>query len=483
MPVPTAPAELLIDGEVHPSEYQDALPFSLFNEMDPDPNGTPPVLTKAYVMRTQDALIVGVICPLVDPSHLRANVQPRDEAWGDDFVGITLDLYGDMRNTIFIASNAHGVQIDLRNNNPTIEDDSQYDVGYNVTYQTATQIDSSGWSVEMRIPFSSLQFENKDLQRWRIGFFREYYVGAQVHRAVSMNRNFNNPCFDCQFNDFLLIDNIKSAVRRDLLPYALGGVPFDGSTALNPSGKIGLSGFYGINSQNSIEATFNPDFSTVESDAAQISVNSSTSLYYPERRPFFNEGADLTATTMNYFYSRTIANPSGLVKYLGQGSQLRTFAMAGFDRSSPYLVPGENRDDLGIAGENFSSVVRLSHPRANGANLGYLSTNRVYLDGGSGHLNALTVRENLNESWRLSGEYAWSYTAEPNDTSLVSSAERFGNKTVATDGETFHGFSGLTSIERTAFNSFTKFYYIHIGTQFRADMGFVPLNNRNEFGA
>ena len=135
-----------------------------------------------------------------------------------------------------------------------------------------------------------------------------------------MNRNFDNPCFDCQFNDFLIIEDIEGGTRRDLLPYVLGGTPLENGAFGTPTGSVGLSAFYGINSQNSIEAAVNPDFSTVESDAAQVSVNSATSLYYPERRPFFNEGSDLTATTMNYFYSRTISNPSGMVKYLGQGS-------------------------------------------------------------------------------------------------------------------------------------------------------------------
>ncbi len=92
---------------------------------------------------------------------------------------------------------------------------------------TYTNIGENGWTLEMRIPFSSLQFENKPIQKWRVGFFREYYVAPQVHRAISMNRNFSNPCFDCQFNDFLVLENIKGGTRRDLLPYVLGGTPLE----------------------------------------------------------------------------------------------------------------------------------------------------------------------------------------------------------------------------------------------------------------
>ena len=481
LPVPMAPETLLLDGLLSEGEYDEALQFELFNEMDPEPNGTPPVLSKGWVMRTEEELIVGFLCPLIDSTHLRANLQPRDEAWGDDFIGVTLDLFGDMRNTIFIASNAYGVQMDLRNNNPTVEDENNFDVGYNITYETATNITAEGWTLEMRIPFSSLQFENKPLQKWRVGFFREYYVGPQVHRAVSMNRNFNNPCFDCQFNDFLLLENIQSSARRDILPYVLGGIPMNGKNMGSPTGKMGISAFYGINSQNSVELAINPDFSTVESDAAQVDVNSATSLFYPERRPFFNEGADLTATDMTLFYSRTIANPLAMTKYLGQGSKLRTYALAGLDLNSPYLVPGENRDVVGTAGESMASVVRLSAPRKNGENIGILSTNRLYRAGGSGHTNALTLRENIGESWRYSGEFAWSYTDEP-DTNWITSTETFGDYTVATDGEQFHGFAFSQGLQRTTRNWGTDFYWNHASQTFRADMGFVPLNNRSNFG-
>jgi hypothetical protein len=480
--VPTANEGVVLDGILTPGEYENALYFELFNEMDPDPNGTPPVLSKAYVYRSENALIIGFDCPLVSMDHLRANVQPRDEAWGDDIIGVTMDLYGDMRNTIFIASNALGVQIDVRNNNPTVESEESYDVGYNITFENKAHIDEHGWTAEIRVPFSSLQFENKEVQKWRVGFFREYFVGAQVHRAVTMLRDFNNPCFDCQFNDFLILRNIQSSARRDILPYVFSGVPVGTDGVGEPSLKMGLSGFYGINSQNSIEVALNPDFSTVESDATQLSVNSATSLYYPERRPFFNEGADLLVTTLNLFYSRTISNPVGMAKYLGQGKNLRSYALAGYDMSSPYLVPGENRDIVGTAGQSFASVVRLSKPRNNGENLGFLSTNRLYLDGGSGHLNALTVRENITESIRFYGEYAWSHTVEP-DANWVNDTQTFGNHTAATDGETYDGFAFSQGLNRTTTHWVTDAYWNLVDQNFRADMGFVPLNNRTEFGA
>jgi len=145
-------------------------------------------------------------------------------------------------------------------------------------------------------------------------------------------------------------------------------------------------------------------------------------------------------------------------------------------------VPGENRDIISTAGPSFASVVRFSQPKANGENLGFISTNRFYMGGGSGHMNAITVRENVGQSWRYSGEYAWSYTLEP-DTNWITNTANFGKFTAATDGESFHGIAASQRLTQTTRNWATEMAWDYIGQTFRADMGFMPINNRNNITA
>ena len=54
--------------------------------------------------------------------------------------------------------------------------------------------------------------------------------------------------------------------------------------------QLGLSVKYGITSSTAVEATVNPDFSQVESDAFQMEVNQRYPVFYSEKRPFFMEG-------------------------------------------------------------------------------------------------------------------------------------------------------------------------------------------------
>lgn len=466
------------DGHVTAEEYSTATMVTFFTEIEPNPLGTPPVTAKAYLHRTASALVIGVIAPLVDSTDLRANIQPRDQAWGDDFVGISLDLYGDVRSTFFLASNAYGVQLDLRNNNPSVMSDENFDVGYNINYETKAQIGDAGYTVEFIIPFSGLPFENKDVQKWGFGFFREYYVGAQRHQALSYSFSFDNPCMDCQFDDVMVLEGITSAVRREFIPYALGGAS-NATGTFESQGKAGATFFYGITPSKSVELTLFPDFSTVESDVAQIGVNSSFALFYPERRPFFNEGGDMVRTEEGLFYSRTLANPSALTKYISQDKDLRVYALAGIDLTSPYVVAGENRSHTAEASSNLSSVVRLVKPMKGGANFGFLNTNRIYKEGGHNNVMAVTARQMLPGNWIINGEYAWSQTLEPN-TDWITDNGTFAGHTNATDGEQFAGFLASTQLQRNTTHWSHYLNWTHKSPTFQAHMGFIPQNNINE---
>ena len=58
-------------------------------------------------------------------------------------------------------------------------------------------------------------------------------------------------------------------------------------------GEFGLSAKYGITSTITLDATVNPDFSQVESDAFQVEVNQRFPIFFSEKRPFFMEGAGI----------------------------------------------------------------------------------------------------------------------------------------------------------------------------------------------
>lgn len=155
--VPTMPAGVVFDGQVSPEEYAGAIALDLQYEIQPGTNTPAPYSSLGYVFRTKEALIVGFICQY-DPENFRANLGLRDDVWDDDFIGMAMDVYGDTRNMVFLGANPYAVQLDIRKNNPATARDDEFDLSYDMNYETKAHIGETSYSVEMRIPFNSIQF-------------------------------------------------------------------------------------------------------------------------------------------------------------------------------------------------------------------------------------------------------------------------------------------------------------------------------------
>lgn len=475
--VPMLPEHVTLDGVISPGEYEDAVTIELDYEVDPGLNATPKLQSWGYVYRGQDALIVAFRC-VFDPSDFRATLTRRDEAWEGDFIGIALDVYGDTRNMVYIGSNPYGVQLDIKKNDPNSIRDN-FDISYNVNFESWAHIDSNFYTVEMRIPFSSLQFSSKNEQRWKFSFFRQYFVdGVMAHSQTYFTQR-QIPCSDCQYTDILNLDGIKPGIRAEIIPYAFGAIQ-PNAGEFNPSGKWGGSGFLAINSETSAELAVNPDFSQVEADQLQVDVNAAFALLYPERRPFFNEGADFLESRLKYVYTRSIANPSALAKAIYQGDGTRAYILTGYDRNSPYLASGENYSSYGTSEGNWSSIMKIERPLPNSSSVGVLTTHRVHDGGGFGNTMAVDANLQFKGGWLAQAEIARTETQEP-IADWVTGAEDFDGYTGTLDGEHFSGNAMFLKLQKQRKISTTRMDFMALSPTFRPEMGFEPRNNLRRY--
>src|SRR5439155_230832 len=121
----------------------------------------------------------------------------------------------------------------------------------------------------------------------------------------------------------------------------------------------GLDVKFTPNADNAIDLTLKPDFSQVESDVAQISVNERFALFFPEKRPFFLEGVDLFQTPIQAVYTRTITAPRWGGRLTGKEGGVRyTVLVADDDGGGSVIVPGPNGSDL--ASQNFASTTLVA---------------------------------------------------------------------------------------------------------------------------
>ena len=299
-----------LDGDLNDPGWVHAAHTNVFTGCSPHPMTRPPVNTDAFITYDDEYLYVAMIAHDPHPEQIRSSMINRDNIFLDDFMGIILDTYGDATRSFEIYINPRGVQGDL------FWTATNEDMTYDLIYDGESKITSDGWQIEMRIPFKSLRFPNTAIQNFHIAFWRSYPRDV-VYKMGSCPIDFRLPCWFCQLGPLTGIENIPHSGSFEFLPSlaATQSASLHDQTQSTPlindpvkvKPSLGIS--YGLGPASSIAATINPDFSQVESDAAQVSVNTTFALFYPEHRPFFQDGSDLFTTYLAAVYTRSIDDP------------------------------------------------------------------------------------------------------------------------------------------------------------------------------
>ena len=206
---------IIIDGDLTKIEWGQARGTDYFLEIEPGENIIPPEKTEVKVTYDDQNLYVA-FWAFADPEDIRASFQKRDRAWGDDFVAIFLDTYGNANTGTMIGSNPYGIQMDAKNNGGGNEDPT-----FDLVYESKGKITDKGYQVEMAIPFSSLSFPNKDVQEWKIGFYRSL-PREKRSQILWGGVDRTNPCFLCQMGTLKGIQGIKQMGSFEFLPAIVG---------------------------------------------------------------------------------------------------------------------------------------------------------------------------------------------------------------------------------------------------------------------
>ena len=475
--------QIILDGLLSEKIWENATKIPLDIEFNPANNFEARKKTTAYITYSDTYLFIAFRAE-DDPKNIRGSVRPRDDfnIWNDDLVMVRLDPFADARNNLGLAVNSLGSQFDVKQVN-ALSDSDRYDSTFNINFESKAAIINDGYTVEMKIPFSEIPFPNGTDQEWHINFYRRYFENGNEIEVSSQPRDRNNSCVVCQTSDNLILKDIVIDKRLEILPYVSSNIqgdrnkPDEKISYESVKGKVGLGFNIDVNKNTSFELTLNPDFSQIEADVTQIDVNSSFSLQYPERRPFFNRGTDLVNFTDGAFYSRSIVNPSIATKLLSQGKKSRLFLLNALDQNSVYLVGGEDRSYIGQGRESLINVIRYQHLLSPKSRFGGVIMNRFYKGGGFGHLMGFDGLFLLNQNLRLSFEVFKNFNEEPiND--WIDTDATINGKTIALDGDKINGDALYLQLYRKTEHWQSYLYYRNISPQYRSDVGFVVKNNR-----
>ncbi|MBC8346206.1 MAG: carbohydrate binding family 9 domain-containing protein [Candidatus Marinimicrobia bacterium] len=468
-------SSILIDGDFDDPGWENAAGTNYFLEIQPGDNIEPPDETEVKLTYDKDNLYVAFMA-YSNPDEIRASFQKRDQAWGDDFVAIVIDTYGDANSAIMIGANPYGIQMDAMNKGN--DDDPSFDI----IYESKGKITDKGFQVEMAIPFSSLSFPKKDVQEWKVTFYRSLPRGTRS-QIVWGGLDRSNSCWLCQLGTLKGIEGIEQKGRIEFLPTVVGSQSseLDNNDVIQdskPFGEASLGIKYSFSSDRTVEVTINPDFSQVEADEDQVDVNTTFALYFQEKRPFFNEGSDLMDTWINAIYTRSINNPVAAGRIINRGQKNTWALLTAIDEDSPYIIPGEERSYSAMGKKSLSNIFRYKRSINSGSYFGVLGTHRQMLDNnGSGSTFGIDTRYRFNDTYQLEFQSVFSHTQEPND-SLVVSSDTFGDDYSFTfNGESFTGNAVEFEFSRQTEHWILETGYDHKSPTFRAENGFIRSNN------
>lgn len=475
-----------IDGNLSEAAWSKAVKASNFAERRPGDGTLPAVKTEVFITYDDEKLYVSFNC-YDDPKSIRATMAQRDQYDSDDQVGIMLDTYGEASWAYQFWVNPYGVQKDLLWSSIGGEDE-----GFDLIWESAAQFTPEGYSVEIAIPFSSLRFPNKDVQSWKIDFGRSRPRESDYQYSWSaVNRD--NDCWPCQWGTVEGIANVKSGKGVELLPTLIGyqsgqlndiNDPTTDFNNENVDGELSISGKYSISSDLLVEGAYNPDFSQIEADAAQIDVNSAFALFYPERRPYFQEGSDLFRTLFNSFYTRTINDPQFTGKFTGRMSNNSFVFLTALDENTAYIIPFDQTSGFVFPGKSLVNVFRGLHTYGDNSQLGLLVSDRRFENDGSNSVIAIDGDIRFTQTLSADFQFIGTHVDEGENLDITSNFDGVtfdnGTKTAVFDGESFYGHAFITRLKRFGRSFVLLTDYNQVSPSYRTEIGFDPtINYRN----
>jgi len=460
-----------VDGAFGDPGWQGAQPIETWWETNPGDSipVAPELKSVAWMTYDDDFLYAFFEFDDPDPRAVASQLGDHDQIGGgsiSDYGGIILDPRGDGKVAQMFLANASGVQYDAISSDASGEDNSP-----DFFWESAAKKTDKGWTLEMRIPFSSIRYEDANPDHWGILLYRNRPRDFRYQYFTSKLPR-DRTCFICSVRELKGLRDLPTGSHWVVAPYVSGSRlerPTDGPGSPLDGGKFTVTGGVDAkwipNPNTVVDATVNPDFSQIESDTAQITANERFALFNPERRPFFLESVDLFATPLQAVYTRTFTDPRWGARATGGNDKTKYTLLTGQDQGGGLVViPGSNSSDF--APQDFESTVVLGRVRRELGRsfVSFLYSGREIDGGGSNRLFGPDFEWRPNGSNTITGQFLYSASQTPDRPDLAGEW----------DGRSLAGHAADVWWNR---NDGKWDHYLElkdVSDEFRADNGFIP---------
>ncbi len=379
--IPKITGNISIDGNLDEIQWQSARKILVNNITRPYDNIPSPVNTEALLMENGDTFYIAFIAQDPDPSKIRAYLRDRDRGWGDDMVGIKIDSYNDQRTAYRFMVNALGVQIDGIESEVTKKQSDSWDG----IWSSFGKITDNGFVVEMALPLRMLNFkDNLAVQNWGIELLR-FYPREQFLRLSNIYLDRADNCEICQLVTAQGFAGAKQSDNLTITPAIVSSADQLLSSNKNWQDKknteLSLDVRWGVTPDILLNATINPDFSTVETDTAKLDINNNFALFFAEKRLFFLDNADYFDSNYNLIYTRNINAPNYGAKLTGRQNDHSLGVFLTDDKSTNILIPGNRSSSFAtIKSSSKAAALRYRYNYNKDITFGWVSTLRTAKD-------------------------------------------------------------------------------------------------------
>jgi hypothetical protein len=361
-----------LDGILDEPVWQQAAVIADLTQQSPDP-GAPTVFhTEVRLLADKANLYFGITCTDPEPAKIAVHTMQRDgDMSGDDTITILLDTFHDHRTGYLFEINAAAVRLDGLISDPNAQTPS---LDWDGIWDAATRRTATGWTAEIVLPAQTIRFRRTTGQ-W----------GLNVQRYVAreqLSLRWAGWTLDANLLDMRRAGNLDGVCCLDqgwglsISPYALGRYQIDETTEHSfTKGQAGLDVGYHLSSQLDGVLTINPDFAEVEADTLQVNVTR-FALFFPEKRPFFADGANFFDFGLDLkdsfipFNSRTVGLSGDLIIPITAGLKV-------VGRDGPWGVGAldvQTRETGGVPGTNMAAG-RFTYDVNSNLRVGVIGTN------------------------------------------------------------------------------------------------------------
>jgi len=460
-----APASrtLIIPRAVHPPKMEDfvnggdsrsGIMVSDFRQRDPGDGVPVSQRTAAYLSFDDKNLYVVFVCE-DEPGQVRGRMSKREDTSGDDSVSVYLDTFHGGQEAYYFSANPLGIQSD------GILTGSSGDGRFDTLWHSDGQLTSDGYITLMAIPFKSLRFSSESNQSWGIGLGRyiartsEHAFWPFITRRVKSQTQ--------QLGAAEGLEGISTGHNIQLIPYATYtnarlldvGIP---RYYTQTETRAGLDAKMVLGSNLTLDFTANPDFSQVETDDPQVTVNRRFEVFFREKRPFFLDNIGYFETSLGLLFTRRIADPQFGARVTGKLGRWNLGLLATDDQAPGKVVDTRNS----VYGKRaLVGAARFQREFGKDSSVGMLATERAF-GLSENRVSSADTKIRLTPTWYVSGQAAYSQDRRyDNKEDIVRSTGTAYSASLTHGGRNFTYSAG----------------YQDFSPGFRAPLGFVPRVN------